>query len=203
MTSGSSGKSRKRASQAGRAGRKGGRRTRPRNPFRRPVFRFVVLLLIILGAFEALLLTSWMKENVISHSLRFYADMSGTVLSLLGEEVQVNQSVISSHRFSVNIKKGCDAVQPIALFIAAVLASPVLGRSKLPGLFFGLLFLVVMNLVRVVSLFYVGIYFDRKYFDMMHHDVWQATFIVLAILAWAAWALWAAKRTVRTAHEPA
>jgi len=203
MASKSDGKSRGPASQPGRAGRKGGRRTRPRNPFRRPVFRFVVLLLIILGSFEVLLLTAWMKENVIPHSLRFYANMSGAVLSLFGEDVQVNESVISSHRFSVNIKKGCDAVQPIALFIAAVLASPVMRRSKLPGLFFGLLFLVVMNLVRVVSLFYVGVYFDRKYFDMMHHDVWQATFIILAILAWAGWALWAAKRTVRTAHEHA
>jgi exosortase/archaeosortase family protein len=101
---------------------------------------------------------------------------------------------VSSDRFSVDIKRGCDAVQPTVLFISAVLASPVGFLSKLPGLAIGFFFLMAMNLVRVISLFYIGIHLP-SWFDMAHHDIWQATFIILSILAWALWAIWAVRRT--------
>ncbi|MCH8146749.1 MAG: exosortase H [Planctomycetes bacterium] len=185
--------------------RKSGQNGPPRRPplFKRPIFRFVVMLLLILGFFELLLLTDLVKKKASPPYLEFHAWMSGTVLSWLGEDAHVSGSVVHSNRFSVNIKKGCDALQPCALFIAAVLASPVVFKPKIPGLVLGLLFLMLMNLVRVVSLFYVGIYFDQSVFDIMHHDVWQATFIFLAIVAWAIWALWAVKETVRARHASA
>ncbi len=184
-----------------RSGKKGARRRPPL--FKRPIFRFVVSLLVILAFFELLLLTDWVKSEASPPYLEFHAWMSGTVLSWLGEDAHVSGSVVHSNRFSVNIKKGCDALQPCALFIAAVLASPVLFKPKIPGLVLGLLFLMLMNILRVVSLFYVGIYFDQTVFDIMHHDVWQATFIFLAIVAWAMWALWAVKKTVIAGHAPA
>jgi len=62
---------------------------------------------------------------------------------------------------------------------------------------------VAMNLVRVISLFYVGIYFSMKTFDIMHHDVWQAVFIILSIFAWALWAVWAVRKTVVRQHARA
>ena len=80
------------------------------------------------------------------------------------------------------------------LFISAVLASPVAFLSKVPGLLIGFLFLMAMNLVRVISLFYIGIYFPSA-FNTAHHDVWQAVFIILSILAWALWAIWAVRKT--------
>ena len=166
---------------------------------RHPIARFVVFLLILLGLFEVFLATRFAKEEFNPPYLRFCARLSGGVMAAFGENVTVNGSTIHGERFDVNIKKGCDAMQPIALFVAAVLASPVVLRTKLLGLVAGLFFLQVMNLVRVISLFYVGIYFPGA-FDIMHHDVWQGTFIILAVLAWALWALWAAGRTVERAH---
>ena len=46
---------------------------------------------------------------------------------------------------------------------------------------------MVLNLVRVISLFLVRIY-SPKAFETMHLDVWQALFIFLAIVLWAVWA---------------
>ncbi len=132
--------------------------------------------------------------------LHFWAKISGSTLEMFGENMTVSGTNISSPRYSVNIKRGCDAFQPSILLVAAVLASPVLAWTKLPGLVFGLLVLMVMNLVRVVSLFYIGIHFSAETFDIMHHDVWQLTFILLAILAWALWALWAADKTASRQH---
>ena len=183
-----------------------GARKRPRRPrrlrsrLRHPIFRFVVVLLILLGLFEIILATSFMKEKLIPPYLEFYARLSGSVMELLGEKVTVDGATVSSVRYSVNIKRGCDAMQPSILFIAAVLAAPVIRWLKVPGLIFGLLFLMVMNLVRVVSLYYIGVHFSPSVFNVMHHDVWQAGFIFLAILIWTLWALWAAGKTVRVAY---
>ena len=158
------------------------------------------MLLVLLGLFEVLLATSFVKEHLIPPYLQFYARLSGDVMEIFGEDVSVTGSTVSSPRYSVNIKRGCDAMQPSILFIAAVLASPVVMWPKVPGLILGLLFLLVMNLVRVVSLFYIGVHYPSA-FDVMHHDVWQAGFIFLAILAWTLWALWAAGKTVKVARD--
>jgi exosortase/archaeosortase family protein len=103
-----------------------------------------------------------------------------------------------SPRFSIQIERGCDAVEPSALFVVAVLASPVRFRRKIPPVILGTVFLLVLNVIRIVTLFLTGLHL-RSLFDTMHLDVWQAAFIVLAILLWAVWA----SRVARTrARQP-
>ncbi len=162
-----------------------------------PVFRFVVVLLLLLGLFEFVAASDFVRNGAIPGYMRFVAKVTGGVMSVWGEEVTVSGSTISSPRFSVNIKKGCDAVQPTALFLAGVLASPVVFWPKIPGIFLGLLFLGSMNIVRVISLFYIGAFMSQRAFAIMHEDVWQVAFIFLSILAWGLWAVWAAQKTVR------
>ena len=53
--------------------------------------------------------------------------------------------------------------------------------------------LMLLNLARIVSLFYIQIHFPRA-FEVMHIEVWQALFIFLAIALWAWWACWAVGR---------
>ncbi len=53
--------------------------------------------------------------------------------------------------------------------------------------------LLLLNLVRIVSLFYIQIHFPRA-FEVMHIEVWQVLFIFLAIALWALWAWWAVRR---------
>lgn len=93
----------------------------------------------------------------------------------------------------IAVERGCDAVEPTVLFIAAVLASPVAWRSKVHGLILGTLALALVNVVRLSTLFLTGIYWPAA-FEVMHVDVWQAIFIFLALLFWVIWALWALKR---------
>ena len=50
--------------------------------------------------------------------------------------------------------------------------------------------MLAINLVRIVSLFYIRIHFPAA-FEIMHVEVWQALFIFLALLCWIVWAVWA------------
>jgi exosortase/archaeosortase family protein len=125
------------------------------------------------------------------------AKVSGGMLTVLGQDITVADTSISSQMFSVQIVRGCDAVEAIALYVCAVLAFPLPFLKKLPGIIAGVLLLLVLNLVRVVSLFLIGVY-SPTIFDMMHIDVWQALFIFLAVLLWILWLLWATRSQLVT-----
>ena len=81
-----------------------------------------------------------------------------------------------------------------AFFIFAVLAwpIPVTRARRATGLIVGSLLLLLLNLVRIMSLYYTGIYFPGA-FEIMHIDVWQPAFIVLAVLIWVFWLQWASR----------
>jgi exosortase/archaeosortase family protein len=159
---------------------------------RRTVFRFIGLLILFLGCFYFLLATNLAREWIVPGYLHLWADVSAAALRTLGEQASSSGFTVSSPRFRFDILHGCDAIDPTVLFIAAVLASPVGWRRKVLGLLFGVTFLLVMNLIRVLSLYYIGVHAPSM-FELMHYEIWQAVFIVFSILCWGLWAIWAVK----------
>lgn len=159
---------------------------------KKPVFIFVGVFVLLMGVFYAVTFLPSMNKKVLPGLQKLNAQASAAVMNVFGEKAWTDDTNINSKRYSVNIKHGCDAIEPIALFIAAVLAFPAPLRTKLPGLLIGTLVLTALNIVRIISLFYIGIYWPRA-FDTMHEDVWQPAFIVFSLLFWVLWALWATK----------
>ena len=159
---------------------------------KRPVFIFVGLFVVLMGVFYAITFIHVVNTTVMSALQGFNARLSTGVLNLFGEGASTAKTTIASSRYSVNIAHGCDAIEPIALFVAAVLAFPAPWKSKVPGLLIGTLVLTALNIVRIISLFYIGIHWNKA-FDTMHEDVWQPAFIVFSLFFWVVWALWATK----------
>lgn len=159
---------------------------------KRPVMGFVVLFAVLMGVFYAITFLPYVNKTLIPKYMRLNARASAVICNVFGEGASARGTALASKRFSVDIAHGCDAIEPSALFIAAVLAFPASLRSKFPGLLVGTLVLAVINLMRIVTLFYTGIYFPRA-FEAMHVDVWQPIFIVLSLTFWVIWAWWATK----------
>jgi len=149
-----------------------------------------VILLAVFYVFIAF--SSLYNRRFVPAHHHLIAKVSGGLLAVLGQEITVTGKLISSPRFSVNIIRGCDAVEPIALYVCAVLAFPLPFLKKLPGMIAGTLLLLILNLVRIVSLFLIGAYSPRI-FALIHLDVWQALFIFFAVLFWILWLLWATR----------
>ena len=59
--------------------------------------------------------------------------------------------------------------------------------ARLAGAALGVLALQVINLVRVGSLYLCLAHGSRWIFDVMHEDLWQLAFLLLAALAFAVW----------------
>lgn len=172
---------------------------KPENPgasrsgAKRPVLQFVLLFALFLAIFYVVMSRPLLQQRVFPAYLDLNAAASGWVLNLLGQDVTVTGKTITGQGVSVRIMRGCDAIEPTALFVAAVLATPVAFWPKLLGAAGGALVLAAINLVRIVTLMLTRIH-APKLFDVMHVEVWQGLFICLSLVLWIAWALWATKQ---------
>ncbi|MCH7596352.1 MAG: archaeosortase/exosortase family protein [Planctomycetes bacterium] len=168
---------------------KQGRKSR-RGGGKLPVFRFVLVMVILLIAFNVFFYGWFSKSDIFDGYLSINADVSAVILGFLGERgVTVEDSVIMSPRFSLGIKRGCDAIQPAVFFAFFVAASPVRAsrRRKAKAIAIGIALILLINLVRLVSLFYVGILW-KSAFEWVHIEFWQMVFIALPIVFWLVWA---------------
>lgn len=116
-----------------------------------------------------------------------YANISGALLALLGHpNIVIGDIISSSSSFSVGLKKGCDAAEPMAIFIAGIVAFKANIKEKLKGLAGGLGILFILNIIRVITLYIAGIKHPLV-FETMHLGVWQVVFILTAIALWLIW----------------
>jgi len=155
----------------------------------------VLLFAGLLLTFYALTLTPFAERRAWPAYLEWNADAAGAILNALGQDVTVHDRTVRSSTpgSGLLIERGCDAVHPSGLFLAAVLAAPVAFRFKLPAAVIGPLLMMITNLFRIVTLYYVQIHAPRA-FEFLHVEVWQAAFIFLAVLLWIVWARWAVRR---------
>ncbi len=162
--------------------------------------RFLLVFGLWIGAYYAATFTSPVKDGFFPAYLRLSARVSGALLSAVGQDVTIDgQAMISGLGPSIQVERGCDAVAPSALFVSVVLASPVPWASRVLASLGGTVVLMLLNLVRIISLFLVRVHFPRA-FDTMHLDVWQALFIFVAIVMWLLWASRASRQLSETAH---
>ena len=151
-----------------------------------------------MGVFYGLASLPWFQQGLFAPYLRLNATVSAWILDVFGENASSADFSVLTPRFQFQIQRGCDAIAPSALFATAVIAFPAALRRKVPGVLIGVGALVTINLVRIVSLYYTGVY-SPSAFEMVHVEVWQPLFILIAMLLWVAWALWATQRkTART-----
>ncbi|RMH23453.1 MAG: exosortase H [Acidobacteria bacterium] len=161
---------------------------------------FLTTFALVLGLGFSLLALQPVNDRFVVPLTAGIARLSGALLALLGQDVRMAGTQIISDRFAVNIENGCNGVEAMIIFLAAVLAFPASWRARAAGLLLGMVAIQLVNLLRVVALFLTGVYF-RDFFDSSHTVVWQTVVILFALLLWLYWAgRWAAPRPARIAE---
>jgi exosortase/archaeosortase family protein len=90
-------------------------------------------------------------------------------------------------RMSLRIANDCNGGWAFAIFLAAALAVPSSWRAKAWAVGLGLPALWGVNVVRVVTLYYLAIYFPNL-FEALHLYVWQFLIIGAGLLLLVMWA---------------
>ena len=126
---------------------------------------------------------AWFKEYLAA-----YARLVGAVLGLFDSNVMVAGTLIRG-RMTLEIVKACDAMEVNILFVSAVVAFPAPWLRKLAALGGGLIALLALNVLRIVSLYYIGVG-SPDWFEPMHLDVWPLVLVVLTATLFLLLARW-------------
>jgi exosortase family protein XrtM len=103
-----------------------------------------------------------------------------------GEQVVLSGTQITSQYVSFSVVSGCEGMGGILLIISAICAANVGLKGKLTGLFYGVTFVYLLNILRIVGLYYVMRYFSGA-FEFAHYFVGQTVIIVLGCIFFIVW----------------
>jgi exosortase H (IPTLxxWG-CTERM-specific) len=153
---------------------------------RKPLARAYVTFFVCIVVFYTLLRTSIMREFIGQPLARAFASIGGFVLNLLALKATASGTSLQVEGFAVRIDDVCTGIFIVAIYLSAVLAYPSRAKEKLKGLLLGASAILFLNLIRVVSLMYIGRYFPA-FFETAHLLVWQSLIIFAALLVWLYW----------------
>jgi len=148
-----------------------------RQIWERPEARFLIVFLMILGSSFTVIALNSVNDAIVLPFTASVARVSGAALRVLGEPAAVTGCVVSSPRFAVTIYNGCNGL----------ITSLARWTAKLVGVVGGLVLIQILNLVRILSLFYIGIYFP-DHFNDAHIYIWQSLVIIAGVALWVVWA---------------
>lgn len=145
--------------------------------------------------FAAVLLTLFVAELTPPGQRHFVqpwtngvAQVSTRAIQAMDPAVTVTGNTIFSTRngFGIEILAGCNGVEAMIVLVAAILAFPAPWKHKLIGIALGVVAVQALNLVRIVSLFYLG-QWSHAAFEWAHLYLWQALVMLDALLVWLVW----------------
>jgi exosortase H (IPTLxxWG-CTERM-specific) len=149
--------------------------------------RFLLTFAALLILFYAVIALHPVNDHVVVPFTAAVARGSARILNLMGERVAVGGTAITSNAFTVNIENGCNGLETALLLAAAVLAFPASWRQRLAGFFLGFALIEGVNLIRVVSLFWIGAHRPR-WFGSAHTLVWQSLVVLAGVGIFVLWA---------------
>ena len=143
---------------------------------------FVIGFLLLLISFFKLFNSNYSITNIQPFISKITAYITFIFLKLTGAKVQLNNTIIVSAEFSMQIAISCCAIDPIGILLCTILAFPSSILKKVIGILLGFLILFFVNIIRLVSLYYAGVNFNKNVFDNIHLSIWQYIFILIAIV---------------------
>jgi exosortase/archaeosortase family protein len=129
------------------------------------------------------------KQDWLHGYLAAYAHLAGGVLGLFDRTISVDGTLIHG-RYPLEIVRNCDAAELNILFGSAILAFPAKVGRKLGRLAGGLAALVAANVLRICSLYYVGV-LAPGWFHTLHEEVWPLLLMVFTVSVFLVCIRWA------------
>ncbi len=107
--------------------------------------------------------------------------LSTHLITLLGIDVTADHAFLHLDSAVMEVKFGCNGLEAILLYCAAVLAFPASWKQRLMGIFLGSSLLQLFNLLRIALLAWV-LEYHHTIFDVMHEYITQSIMIVIAFV---------------------
>lgn len=152
------------------------------------MLRFFILFVVILVTLFAAELTQPVQITVVLPWTEALARISAGLITLFDSHVAAFGKILQSttNGFAISIEAGCNGIEAAIVLIAAMLAFPAPWKHRVIGILAGLSAVQVLNIVRVISLFYIG-QWNMKVFEWAHLYLWQALIMLDVLIVWLVW----------------
>ena len=152
------------------------------------MLRFFILFIVILVTLFTAELTLLVQNAVVLPWTEALVRISSGLITVFDSHVVASGKVLRStaNGFAISVEVGCNGVEAAIVLIAAMLAFPAPWKSRAIGMLVGLTAVQVLNIVRVISLFYLG-QWNRQAFDWAHLYLWQTLITLDVLIVWLVW----------------
>ncbi|MCY7387651.1 MAG: exosortase H [Burkholderiales bacterium] len=150
--------------------------------------RFFILFMVFLVALFAAELTPFGQKAIVLPWTEALARICAALITLFDSNVAVSGKILQStiNGFALSIEAGCNGIEAAIILIAAMLAFPAPWKHRVIGIVVGLLTVQLLNVVRVISLFYIG-QWSMQAFEWAHFYLWQALIMLDVLIVWLIW----------------
>lgn len=153
--------------------------------------RFVVLFTVLLLGLFTFYLLPWGEKYMSEPITSAVAVVSAAIMKLFDPNITSHGIVIMDKvtQHGIQVVKGCNGMEAVIILFAAVFAFPATFKQKMIGFVSGFLAIHALNVVRIISLFYIAKY-SHTWFEWFHLYVWQMLIILDALVVWLLWLRW-------------
>jgi len=157
-----------------------------------------IFIAVLLGLFTLELLTP-IQNTVIQPFTANLASITASLLSFFDKDVISSGIILGSisKGIAVAIQAGCNGVEAIICLTAAILAYQAKWKEKLIGLVVGFFAIQSLNIVRIISLFYL-LQWNKAWFEWAHLYIWQALIFLDVLIVFVLWIRWLSKSKQET-----
>lgn len=163
----------------------------PSGQNRRSLRKSLIRIYLVFGLTLLVIFTITITRPVYFHVVvpynEFLAWSTAGMLQLLGSNGVVAQGTgVSSPDFGFSVAEGCNGIYALAIVLAGIIAFPARWKPKLVGLVMATVFVMVLNYIRLLTLWYAGNSLAWL-FDTIHLYVWEFVIIALGAGFWYFW----------------
>ena len=152
------------------------------------MLRFFALFLFLQLSLFGLNILSWVQEHIVLPWTALLAHICALLVTTFDKTAASAGKVLwnQSTGFGVSIEAGCNGIEACIVLFAAIMAFPSTWRHKLLGIVAGFAAVQALNVVRVISLFYLG-QWNTAVFDFAHEFLWQGLIMLDVLVVWLLW----------------
>jgi exosortase H (IPTLxxWG-CTERM-specific) len=146
---------------------------------------FITFIVVALAAYTLVYLPP-IRTHVIGPFTIAITHLSGELIRLFGGQVSIVGNVLTIPGFSVEVLDLCNGVEATLVLWSALLAFPSPWGYKFKGLLIGTLTVHSLNIVRIISLLYLGTY-NQALFHWVHSYLWDALIMLDILIVFIVW----------------
>src|SRR5215471_12881512 len=157
--------------------------------------RFALIFGVSFLAGIGLLLTPPVQSVDTAFSRALVKVSHGLIGACGGHATRTGAILRAPSGFAVEMRDGCNAINVTLLLWSAVLAFPASWKMKALGMGAGSIIIQVLNIIRFVSLFYIGQY-SMRWFDFAHEYLWESLLVLDTMVVFWLWVVRVSRSTV-------